>query len=243
MMPTFGSLFSGIGGMDLGLERAGFECRWQVEIDPFCQRVLAKHWPDVKRYGDVRMVGEELEPVDLICGGFPCQPHSVAGARRASEDERDLWPEFARLIRLLKPRGVLAENVRGLLSSEDGRFFGRVLRDLAERGYDAEWSVLRAADVGAPHQRARVFLLAHNSGDRIQGMLEEPFPRFPGFSWCENVRGVEDLRNRPGVPEPLLWGSRNGFPDYVDRIKALGNSVVPQVAEAIGQRIFEVMYG
>lgn len=88
---TVGSLFSGIGGLELGLERAGMQVVWQVEFDPFCQQVLAKHWPEVKRYGDIRELrGDELEPVDLICGGFPCQPHSLAGQRRASDDDRDL---------------------------------------------------------------------------------------------------------------------------------------------------------
>ena len=97
---TFGSLFSGIGGMDLGLERAGMECRWQVEIDPFCNRVLEKHWPHVRRYGDIRTFGAELERVDLIAGGFPCQDVSIAGLKRGiTEDSRSgLWSEFARII-------------------------------------------------------------------------------------------------------------------------------------------------
>src|SRR6266850_6229536 len=125
---TFGSLFAGIGGFDLGLERAGWICRWQVELDPFCQRVLAKHWPDVRRYGDVRAFPEpDTERVDLICGGFPCQPVSVAGKRRAQADERWLWPEFARVVRALRPHLVLVENVPGLLQ----RGIGDVLGDLA----------------------------------------------------------------------------------------------------------------
>ena len=101
---TFGSLFAGIGGLDLGLERAGWRCRWQVELDPFCERVLAKHWPDVRRYGDIRSVGADLAPVELICGGFPCQPVSHAGKRRAQADARWLWPEFARVVRAVRPR-------------------------------------------------------------------------------------------------------------------------------------------
>src|SRR6266487_3849645 len=99
----FGSLFSGIGGLDLGLERAGMECRWQVEIDPYCQAVLRKHWPGVPKYEDVRTISDELERVDLVCGGFPCQPVSLAGRRRGAADERWLWPEFARLLRVLRP--------------------------------------------------------------------------------------------------------------------------------------------
>lgn len=162
MSLTFGSLFSGIGGIDLGLQRAGMHCEWQVEKDAFCQKVLAKHWPNTPRYGDIRECGSHnLRPVDLVAGGFPCQPHSLAGRRQASSDERDLWPEFHRIIRELKPRWVLAENVLGLLSSESGSFFGGILRDLAQAGYDAEWCVLSAAEFGAPHLRERVFIVAH----------------------------------------------------------------------------------
>jgi len=109
-----GSLFAGIGGLELGLERAGMEVVWQVEIDDFCNRVLEKHWPNVKRYRDVREVGKHnLEPVDLICGGFPCQPVSQAGEKRAQEDDRWLWPEFARTVRELGPNFVLVERELG----------------------------------------------------------------------------------------------------------------------------------
>src|SRR5215510_6823709 len=159
---TVGSLFTGIGGFDLGLERAGMRIDWQVEIDPFCLRVLEKHWPHVKRYTDIRTVGaHNLGSVDLVCGGFPCQPHSLAGRRCGAADERNLWPEFARLICELRPRWVVAENVPGLLSVDAGRFFGGVLRDLAACGYDAEWNVLSAAEFGAPHRRDRVWLVAY----------------------------------------------------------------------------------
>ena len=105
---TFGSLFAGIGGLDLGLERAGMECRWQVEIDEFCRKVLAKHWPEVPKYGDIgKLTGEELEPVDLICGGFPCQDLSQAGRRAGLEGDRSgLWFEFARIVGVLRPRWV-----------------------------------------------------------------------------------------------------------------------------------------
>src|SRR4051794_20747542 len=105
---TVGSLFSGIGGVELGVVRAGFEVRWQVEVDPYASAVLAKRWPDVRRYGDIRVVDPaELEPVDLVCGGFPCQPTSVAGKRRGDRDERWLWPEFARILGGVRPRWAL----------------------------------------------------------------------------------------------------------------------------------------
>src|SRR5215472_15316574 len=172
----FGSFFSGIEGLALGLERAGMRCRWQVEIDPYCLAVLRKHWPDVPKYGDIRtLTGDELEPVDLICGGFPCQPVSLAGRRRGAADERWLWPEFARLLRVLRPRFALLENVPGLLApvpvlefNPGPRIIGwkrppieEVLRDLATLGFDAEWDCIPAAAVGAPHLRYRVFIVAY----------------------------------------------------------------------------------
>lgn len=195
-MPTFGSLFAGIGGIDLGLERAGWTGRWQVEWDDYCQHVLAHHWPDVPRIGDIhdahaahvahadasgrdkraRELGSGrrdepadrcrgcLEPVDLIAGGFPCQPFSVAGKRLGTADERWLWPEFARLIGELRPRYVLVENVPGLLARHGG--MGAVLGDLAALGYDAEWDSVPAAAVGAPHLRYRVWILAYARSER-----------------------------------------------------------------------------
>ena len=159
---TVGSLFSGIGGFDLGLERAGHEILWQVEWDSYCQKVLAKHWPDVPCHGDIHDVGKHnLEKVDMICGGFPCQPVSVAGKRRGQDDERWLWPEFGRLICELRPKYVLVENVPGLLI----RGMGDVLGDLSKFGYDAEWGCVSAASVGAPHLRKRIFIVANTQHD------------------------------------------------------------------------------
>lgn len=171
----FGSLFAGIGGIDLGLERAGMTCAWQVEWDDYCQAVLKRHWPDVKRYGDITKIKtEELEPVELICGGFPCQPVSTAGRRRGDADDRWLWPEYLRIVRAVRPRWVLAENVPGLLSIDSGRLFGGILRDLAESGYDAEWRVVSARDLGARHLRRRVFILAHRTGAGLARGEREP---------------------------------------------------------------------
>jgi DNA (cytosine-5)-methyltransferase 1 len=156
---TIGSLFSGIGGLDLGLEWAGLgPVVWQCEIDPFCRAVLAKHWPDAKRYDDVRSIDGFTQRVDVICGGFPCQDISDAGKRAGIDGERSgLWSEYARIVGILRPRFVVVENVAALL----GRGMGRVLGDLAALGYDAEWSTLRASDIGAPHRRERVFIVAY----------------------------------------------------------------------------------
>lgn len=161
---TIGSLFSGIGGLELGVEAVtGWRTAWQVERDPWCRNVLARHWPDAARFDDVCTVGLDapLEPVEIVCGGFPCQPASVAGARKGMDDDRWLWPQFERVLRLVRPRLVLVENVAGLLSLDDGRAWGQVVGDLAALGYDAEWEVFRASDAGAPHRRERVFALAH----------------------------------------------------------------------------------
>lgn len=154
-----GSLFSGIGGLELGLEWAGVgHTVWQVEQDSFCRAVLARHWPDAQRYNDVREVGaQNLEPVDLICGGFPCQDISYAGKGAGLAGARSgLWYEFARIVGELGPRFVVVENVAALFT----RGIDAVLGTLADLGYDAEWSTLRASDVGAPHQRKRVFIIA-----------------------------------------------------------------------------------
>jgi DNA (cytosine-5)-methyltransferase 1 len=156
---TFGSLFAGIGGFDLGLERVGMVPRWQVENNPFSQHILNKHWPDVPCYGDIRDVrGEEVEPVDIICGGFPCQDISNAGRRAGIEGARSsLWKEYARLVGELRPRYVIVENVAALRR----RGLDVVLGDLAALGYDAEWDGLRASDFGAPHRRDRIWIVAY----------------------------------------------------------------------------------
>ena len=165
MKPTVGSLFAGIGGFDLGFEREGYEIRWQVEIDKYCNKVLAKHWPEVPRYDDVRDCGlHNLEPVDVIMGGFPCQDLSLAGKQKGLDGERSaLWWDYHRIIGELRPRFTVVENVPNLLN----RGIDRVCGSLAEIGYDAEWHIVSAADVGAPHLRKRVWLctwpMAHTS--------------------------------------------------------------------------------
>lgn len=243
-MPTFGSLFAGIGGIDLGLERAGWTCRWQVEIDDYCRRVLSKHWPDIPKYGDVReLTGTELESVDLIAGGFPCQPTSRAGRRRHQADERWLWPEFARLIRVARPRFALMENPPGLL---DGPI-SEVLRDLAEHGYDAEWGPLGADDLGASQHRERIWILAYAYDAGLQGRvgLGEP----PAAWETRTFAHSESLRSACGFwpPGPRAVSDiprmADGPAHRVDRLRALGNAVVPQVAQWVGRRILEAMTG
>lgn len=158
------SLFSGIGGIDIAAHEAGFETVAFVERDKFCQKVLAKNFPGIPIYDDVTTYKHKGESPDLISAGFPCQPHSLAGKRQASGDDRDLWSEVVRILGEAKPRWFLGENVPGLLSSESGTFFGRVLDDLAQMGYRVGWGVWGACDVGAVHRRNRVFIVAYMGG-------------------------------------------------------------------------------
>lgn len=314
-----GSLFSGIGGLDLGLERAGMRVVWQSEIDPFCCDVLTRHWPDVPNLGDCRETDwSEVERPDLVCGGFPCQPVSKAGRRRGTQDERWLWPEVDRAVRALRPRYVLLENVPGLLAHG----MGDVLGDLAACGYDAEWDCIPAAAVGAPHLRDRVWVVAYRqedtprsyphifrphrtpthedgqgvgfqpgdeqereprsvgaaqAGTELDGDVADPGggrgprdglraggdePRVGGAEMADpngpsrgaaggpgqEVHGPSPLE-RPGrcgsgfgdhwAAEPDVGRVAYGVPDRVDRLRALGNAVVPQVAEWIGQRLMQ----
>jgi DNA (cytosine-5)-methyltransferase 1 len=191
---TVGSLFAGIGGFDLGLERAGMQVRWQAENNPFSQHILNKHWPDVPCYGDIREVrGEEVEPVDVLCGGFPCQDISNAGLRAGIEGARSsLWKEIARLVGELRPRYLVVENVAALRR----RGLDAVLSDLAALGYDAEWDGLRASDFGAPHRRDRIWIVAYPSS---QGRRQD----------AGRASGDEEQAGRPQADhEPCGDGAR-----------------------------------
>lgn len=263
MTLRIGSLFSGIGGLELGLERAGLgRTVWQVEWDPYCRAVLAKHWPDVERYGDVR----EFHPpgrVDVICGGFPCQPWSVAGKQRGADDERHLWPEFARIVEEAQPTIVIGENVPGLRA----RGLRVVLGDLARLGFNAEWAVLSAAEVGAPHIRRRLFVVATHP-ERIQlrdepgwlsracGAACAPVPRdLAALGVVADPDPVRRLEQARRVADERGWSGHvgwrlsadprmdDGLPRGLDgaRRKALGNAVLPQVAEVIGRAITAVI--
>lgn len=183
---TVGSLFSGIGGFDLGLERAGMVIKWQVEIDDFCNKVLEKHWPKVNRYRDIKELrGDELEPVDLICGGFPCQPFSAAGKRRSKEDDRYLWPEMLRVIRAVRPNWIIGENVAGIVSLA----LDDVLSDLENEGYACQSFIIPACAVNAPHRRDRVWIIS-NTKHYGQPSSEE---RASGAARNRNASGEEEV--------------------------------------------------
>lgn len=242
MTITVGSLFAGIGGFDLGLERAGMKVRWQVEIDKFCQRVLAKYWPDVPRFGDVRDFPpsdrREDWAVSLICGGFPCQDVSQAGNQAGIDGERSgLYAEMLRVCGCLRPDFIIIENVDGL------RYRGGyvVLRDLAELGYDAEWEVFTACQAGAPHTRKRLFIVAYPNGHGLQGLFKGMAQA--GHNFLSSGGNTSRERGWQHLPAPCFCRSVDGISNRVDRTRALGNAVVPQVAEWIGRKILEATNG
>lgn len=248
---TLGSLFAGIGGFDLGFERAGFETVWQVEIDEYCRRVLERHFPRAERFGDIRGCGaHNLKPVDVICGGFPCQDVSKAGFRAGIEDgtRSGLWFEMCRVVCQLRPRFVVVENVTGLLE----RGIGRVLGDLASNGFDAEWDCLPAFTFGAPQPRDRAFIVAYANGERPLHGQTGRFAAETRMQAFGHVRTGCDARVLRGEAknhgqigeyerfcEPAIHRVCNGLPSELDksRIEHLGNAVVPQIAQWIAERM------
>jgi len=234
---TFGSLFSGIGGLDLGLERAGMECRWQVEIDPFCTKVLERHWPNVKRYGDIQTVSRaELERVDCVAGGFPCTDISSAGKRAGLQGEHSgLWREMLQTIRVVRPRIALVENVADITH----RGLDEVLGGLAGIGYDAEWDCLPACAFDSPQPRWRAFIIAHLNGGGCEIGKEWNRERSV-FSGRLDYDRLDVAQRRASEAASIVRGMGYGFPGELDRIKSLGNAVVPQVAEWLGRRILDI---
>tara|TARA_R110002051_G_scaffold323754_1_gene418398 strand:- start:659 stop:1759 length:1101 start_codon:yes stop_codon:yes gene_type:complete len=165
-------LFSGIGGFSLGLESTGgFETVQFVEYDKWCQKVLAKNFPNVPITGDIK--DYEGQRADVVTGGFPCQPFSVAGKRKGTDDDRHLWPEMLRVIKASKPRFVIGENVRNITSIQDGMVFEQVCTDLENEGYEVQSFIIPASAVEAPHQRYRVWIVAHSDSIRNQSNLRE----------------------------------------------------------------------
>ena len=256
-----GSLFTGIGGFDLGFEQAGIECKYQVEIDDFCTKVLEKHWPNVKRYKDVtECTGYELEQVDIISGGFPCQ--DISKALRGSGDglsgtRSGLWFDFERIVSEALPRWVIIENVPALLTSNEGRDLATIISGLVQLWYGVSWRVLDAKDFGAGSTRRRLFIVARLADVRgssqvlfepneIGAVLPNNKERTGTFPMCVGWDGglsYERLRQCVVTKtDPVGTRESNGLPRRLDRYRyrALGNAVVPQVARFIGERIIKV---
>jgi DNA (cytosine-5)-methyltransferase 1 len=234
MTLTVGSLFSGIGGIDLGLERAGMTVKWQSEIDPFACKVLKKHWPNIPNLGDIKTVDwSNVEPVDLIAGGYPCQPFSTAGKRQGENDPRHLWPYFRNAISAIRPRYALLENVRGHLTMGATTVIG----DLAQVGYDCEWQLISARSIGAPHKRERLFIVAHANSKRWERCFrtQEGKPPYGRF----DLQGENRRWGDNWFTEPDVGRISNGVPKRMDRLRGLGNAVVPQVAEYVGRLILQ----
>jgi len=333
-------LFSGIGGFSLGLERAGMHTAAFCEIDPFCQKILAAHWHNTPLYDDIKSLSKErlendgIKQIDLICGGFPCQPFSVAGKKKGGDDSRDLWPEMFRIIQEIKPRWVIGENVANFVNME----LERTCLDLEAEGYEVQPFIIPACAVQAPHRRDRVWIIAHAQSERhggrrankdshlrewefcqnqcdhrdtirgetassdelcgssangngkrshgckhhrqersvlqnqernitqnqpigngrhsgaishdgdiadthsngIQRLWQEKIQGIRAFQRFENVRGIEDYFNRPDIPKPLICRGDDGFSTRVERLKSLGNAVVPQIPEILGHIVMEV---
>lgn len=233
------SLFSGIGGLDLGLERAGMIIAGQVEIDPWCRKVLAKHWPEVSKHDDVRTCAEwwrgEPRPAvpDVIAAGFPCQPVSNNGRKMAQDDPRWLWPATSETIGSIRPGWVIIENVPGLRT----RGLATVLGDLARHGYRARAGTLTACAMGAPHTRERLFVVAH-SGSLMPGYGHYGAKQVFQESDQEDAGSWRAIRETDHWnAEPSVGRVANGVPSGVDRLRGLGNAVVPQAGEHIGRLV------
>ena len=308
-------LFSGIGGFSLALEKVGFKTIAFCERDEYCRLLLQKHWKGVKIYNDIKKLeGKDIEEkVDILTGGFPCQPYSVAGKQKGTDDDRYLWPEMFRIIKEVKPTFIIAENVRGLINIQDGMVFETVCSDLESEGFEIQPFIIPAAGVGAPHKRERVWIVGyskHNgsltskikrgynkadagteerqnetfeskrtSGSRDNEIMEDTRRTLRQGSEFrkenedegreENANqskrssstsehhvayseGVHVQRQQSRSRQEQSWGESwwefepdvgrvaNGVPGRIHRLKGLGNSIVPQIAEEIGRAIWKV---
>ena len=261
------SLFTGVGGGLLGTHLLGWTPIGYVEFNEYCQRVIAQRiadgilpnapiFTDVREFVQSGAAREYRGFTDVVTAGFPCQPFSVAGKRQGADDERNMWPATIATIREVRPRYAFLENVPGLLASG---YFGTILGDLAESGYNARWRILSAAELGAPHRRDRLWIVAHTQGEQGGGVRVGQFPahsapdfasfaasvgkrskgqwaqeiqRKPGLSWGESLRSLEDIARRPDIPQPLICRMDDGYAGRVDRLRAAGNAQVASVVAA-----------
>lgn len=283
MRLTHFSLCTGIGGIDLAAEWAGFITVGQCEIDDYASKVLTKNFKGVKNFHDIRTIttavlrenGIDPESITVLSAGFPCQPYSLAGKGKGDGDERDLWGEVARCIREIKPKWFVGENTPGLFARANQRYFKRILADLTEMGYSVSWGIWGAYDVGAPHKRERVFICASDT-DRIrntrQGLDNETASPTNAIRVCCTLayttsdelgmygstkeietstghgfnNGVRAEKNAIGEwwkAEPDVGRVANGIPARVDKLRCLGNAVVPQQIYPLFEAIAEYEKG
>lgn len=243
-------LFSGVGGFSLGLERTGgFQTVQFVEQDPACQRVLKKHWPDVPLHGDITTF-EPLLRYDVICGGFPCQDIFLSGKGAGIEGERSgLWFQYLRIIDDVRPSWVLIENVAALRQ----RGLNQVLSGLAEIGYHSRWDCIPGTRVGAQHRRDRVWIVAHASRQRVEGLWSEGFqvPQPLDSAFLLDGNGVRQWKVEPdlaqsvyGLPRRVDGRMTSKLPgrsnSWMDGVKQMGNAVIPAIPQAIGAEILRL---
>ena len=308
-------LFSGIGGFSYGLEKLGFKTTAFCEMDKYCKLVLQKHWKGVKIYNDVKEITKErlesdgIESPDIITGGFPCQPFSVAGKQKGTSDNRHLWPEMFRIIQEFKPRWVIGENVPGIINIQDGVVFETVCTDLESEGYEVQTFNIPASAVGAPHQRKRIWIVANSrrtlrqrssireeneneirkenadmfkrsssssesnvananarlsngeneeiqtrrdasnisseklsntDSERLEGQRQSSGQFSQKFFTSNNSEGQQGSMDQGWWSvEPNVGRVAHGVPGRIHRLKALGNSIVPKIAEEIGRAIIK----
>ena len=238
-------LFSGIGGFSLGLERAGMQTVAFCETERYCRAVLGKHWPKVARFKDVRYLTtaklKPFLPIDVISAGFPCQDVSQAGRKLGIEGNRSgLWTEAYRLIGELRPIYAIMENVSALLI----RGVERVLGDLAALGYDAQWHCIPASHVGGIQERDRIWIIAYLGGERGQRLVESLYSGPLGQGWMRSEADLQSILDAPlepghSWPQPIVRGMDGRIRHRIHRMRALGNSVYPQIPEIIGKAILQ----
>jgi DNA (cytosine-5)-methyltransferase 1 len=276
------SFFTGIGGFDLAAQMVGWENMFQCEINPFCLKLLEQNFPGVRKHKNIKETDftQYESRIDVLSGGFPCQPFSTAGHRKGTDDDRYLWPEYFRGVREIKPPWVVGENVRGLINWNDGMVFNKVCAELETEGYEVAPFLLPAAAVNAPHRRERIFFVAYSASFRRRRELykretlqrqEQAFGevrpsdneiatntdcRFRckrglhAFesetavghtrpSYACNLGNWQDFPTKSGICR-----RDDGIPNRVDRIKGLGNAVVPQVVKQIFEAIdgYDLLY-
>ena len=278
-------LFSGIGGFSLGLEATGgFETKAFCELDKYCKSVLKKHWPDTRQYDDIKELtydklrSDGINTIDIITGGYPCQPFSVAGKQKGTEDKRHLWPEYFRLVKECRPTWVIGENVSGHIKLG----LDQVIEDLESEGYSTRTFSISASSIGANHQRERIWIIANSNSNGLlkddsnirpqstksigkdSGSIRKDIPREQhmantnsGSKETLNQQRVLGEQNTKGETERYPDGSlqvhgqwnfepnvgrvADGIPSRLDRLKSLGNSLVPQIPYYIGQTILRTM--